>query len=64
MNARYAMTRPSGIETICVSAKAMRFAVMSPNHKAINCCFYVIEVWLAARVAFRPSASTRPSRSI
>ena len=34
MKALQARMTPSGIETICVSAKAMRFAVMSPNHKA------------------------------
>jgi hypothetical protein len=27
---------PSGIATICVTAKTMRFAVMSPNHKVIK----------------------------
>ena len=34
MKALQARMTPSGIETICVSAKAMHFAVTSPNHKA------------------------------
>jgi hypothetical protein len=33
MKARQPRTDPSGIETICASANAMRFAVTSPNHK-------------------------------
>jgi hypothetical protein len=33
MKARQPRTNPSGIEAICASANAMRFAVTSPNHK-------------------------------
>ena len=59
---------PSGIETICVNAEAMRFAVMSPNHKVIkeqtceqSCTFstadecFIMEVSESPVTAFPPA---------
>ena len=58
----------SGIETICVNAKAMRFAIMSPNHKVIkeqtceqSCTFSTADECFIMKVSESPVTAFPPS---
>ena len=59
---------PSGIETICVNAKAMRFAIMSPNHQVIKeqiceqlCTFSTADECFIMKVSESPVTAFPPS---